>query len=173
MIKINGVVPEGSFYIAIEGQGVLDFCIGSRDVVFRSEYGEDRVFKMHPLAERPDKVEFAILSHCVVAALETGDSLFRFEFASHDLKWVCDFGRSDGDDHAFLFVRLIPVADCLLVVYESGLLMVSQVGELLWHVVHRTWGFEFAGIDTERVLYRDSDGNSWAYKLADGTEVRE
>jgi len=162
--------PEGSFQIDIPDLGTLDF--RSDEIDFLSEYGDDRRFRCHPLAGIPHRIQFKVLPGCVLMAAEYGDQLFRFDCDRLTLESVDTFSRSREDDTGFMFVRFIEANDRILVIYEQGLICLNNAGARQWHVAHGKYGFQFERIEDGKIWYADQDGNTWAYCLEDGIEVK-
>ena len=163
--------PEGSFQVDIPDLGTLDFRLGSGEIVFLSEYGDDRTFVNQPLATGPGKIEFKILGESVLLVRWLGRKLYRFDFRTLTLEDVVELARSAEDDHAFMFIRFLDAMERILVIYENGVICLKQDGSLVWHAAHGKYGNELERVDDLGVWYSDAEGNSWAYRWEDGGEL--
>ena len=126
MTRPTWIKPEGSFQIDIDDLGTLDFRVGSGEVVFLAQRGDDRRFPDHPLARSPQKIEFLLLRECAVIAARLGREIYRFDSAKLTLDLVESLSRTDEDDYAFMFVRFVKSGDSVLVVYENGLVCLYE-----------------------------------------------
>lgn len=171
MTRPKSIRPQGSFQIDIPDLGTLDFRSGQLD--FLSQCGDDRSFRGHALAGTPQRIEFKILSSCVLLAARFGDHLYRFDCERLNLEAVEPFSRTSEDDYAFMFIRFVEAEDRVLVIYENGLICLNKAGACVWHVAHGKYGYRFERVEDDKIWYADSDGETWAYRLEDGTEARE
>ena len=163
--------PQGSFQIDIADLGTLDF--RGDAICFLSDCGDDRTFPGHPLSGTPQKIEFKILPVCVLLAAQFGDRLYRFDREDLSLQAVESLSRTSEDDYAFMFIRFVEAEGRVLVIYENGLMCLDEGGTCLWHVAHGKYGYQFERVEDDKIWYADADGDTWAYRLNDGTEARE
>lgn len=71
-------------------------------------------------------------------------------------------------DPAFLQTRMLDVAGNLLLVYETGLLLIGNHGIPSWHVKHGYLDYHFCEVVGRCVVYENDYEGRWAYRLTDG-----
>ncbi len=147
---------------------MLDFRLGGEGVFYLSHCGDDRDWPRHPLAAGPPNYE---VGERGVVFVGYDDRIYWFDLTTLSLDEICQLERSEDYEAVANWVQTMCWQSSFLILYELGVLRVSEAGRLMWHVVHRDHTLSYERIRDDILWMSDEYYEMIGFHLSSGQRV--
>ena len=166
---------KGSYQIEFPDYGVLDFRFSESRLVFLSLLGDEVDLGPHPVLATDPRVDVLMSQNKRWALIgpADGDYLYCWDASAMQMSAPIRLDRTHDDDAAFFRLQLVEQDTVILLIYENGLICFDKEVHERWRVTHRAYGWQFERILGDLIWYKNAQGDTWAYHLADGHKVTD